>query len=61
MTRRLPKQYTVEEMKAVLHALQNNQYHNFHENDAQGIVIALYKLGFKILKESTNERQTTRR
>ena len=51
MTRRLPKQYTVEEMKAVLHALQNNQYHNFHENDAQGIVIALYKLGFKILKE----------
>jgi len=42
--------YKPDELLKVIALLQNNSYHNFHENDARGIVIALHQLGYRIIK-----------
>lgn len=49
MKRPIAKTYKPAELEAAVTALCNNQYHNFHPNDARGIVIALRKLGYRIV------------
>jgi hypothetical protein len=48
-------QYTPAELKEAISILQNNRYHCFEPGDASGIVIALHKAGFKIVKTGEAE------
>lgn len=56
MKRPVPKQYKPAELKDAIEVLQNNGYHNFHEGDARGIVMALYDLGYKIVYTGDPEK-----
>lgn len=47
------KTYKPAELEAAVAVLCSNPYHNFHPNDARGIVIALHKLGFRIVHVGT--------
>lgn len=49
MAQPIRKTYKPAELEAAIAALQNNAYHNFHEGDARGIVMALYNLGYRIV------------
>ncbi len=46
---RVNKTYKPAELEAAIAVLCKNPYHNFHEGDARGIVIALFNLGYRIV------------
>ena len=50
MSAAVRRQYKPDELRAAIAALMNNQFHPFPESEAQAIVIALHKLGFRIIK-----------
>jgi hypothetical protein len=41
--------YKPDELEAAIAVLQDNSYHCFHKSDATGIVMALFKKGFRII------------
>lgn len=49
MKRTIAKTYKPAELEAAIAVLCKNSYHNFHEGDARGIVIALHQLGYRIV------------
>lgn len=54
-TLRIPKLYKPAELRAAIGALKCNGYHDFHDKDAQAIVIALHQLGYKLVYVGTVE------
>lgn len=52
----IPHQYKPAELQLAIDALCNNHYHKFSENDAHGIIIALHRLGLKIVKTGAHDR-----
>lgn len=49
MVEKINKHYKPQELNNVIEVLKANDYHNFSHNDATGIVMALYRLGFRIV------------
>lgn len=47
--RRINKLYRPAELIAAQQALMHNGFHDFDPNDASAIIIALHKLGFRIV------------
>lgn len=49
MAERVNKLYKPAEIVAAQQALMHNGFHDFDPNDASAIIIALHKLGFRIV------------
>ena len=49
MAERVNKLYKPAELVAAQQALMHNGFHDFDPNDASAIIIALHKLGFRIV------------
>lgn len=49
MGERINKLYKPYELAAAVAVLQENKFHDFHEDDARAVVMALHKLGYRIV------------
>lgn len=50
MNERVNRTYKAAELVAAQQALMHNGFHDFNPDDASAIIIALFKLGFRIVK-----------